>query len=148
MAKRQSPPRSLGWREWAALPELGIDRIKVKVDTGARTSTLHAYGIDFFRQGDEDWVRFQIHPIQRNVRVSVEARARLADRRRVRSSSGHERLRPVIQTPIVLGGERWPIELTLVRRDMMGFRMLLGRQAIRKRFVVDPARSFVLSGQR
>lgn len=148
MAKRQSPLKSLGWREWVTLPDLGIDRVKVKVDTGARTSALHAYDVQPFRQGDEDWVRFRIHPLQRNVRVSIEATARLADRRRVRSSSGHERLRPVIQTPIVLGGERWMIELTLVRRDMMGFRMLLGRQAIRKRFVVDPGRSFVVSARR
>lgn len=145
---RKRPLAPLGWREWVALPELGVERIKVKVDTGARTSALHAYRIRYFRRDGEDWVRFQIHPIQRDARTTIEAEAQLVTRRRVRSSSGHERLRPVIRTTIVLGDQGWPIELTLVRRDMMGFRMLLGRSAVRRRFLVDPGSSFVISSTR
>lgn len=142
---RKRPLIALGWREWVALPELGVERIKVKVDTGARTSALHAYRIRTFRRDGEDWVRFQIHPIQRDARTTIEAEAPLVTRRRVRTSSGHERLRPVIRTTVVLGDKSWPIELNLVRRDMMGFRMLLGRSAVRRRFLVDPGSSFVIS---
>ncbi|MGH9380745.1 MAG: ATP-dependent zinc protease family protein, partial [Thermoanaerobaculia bacterium] len=127
---------------------LGVERIKVKVDTGARTSALHAYRIRGFRRDGEDWVRFQIHPIQRDAHTTIEAEAPVLTRRRVRSSSGHERLRPVIRTSIELGGERWPIELSLVRRDMMGFRMLLGRGAVRRRFLVDVGGSFLASSTR
>ena len=141
------PPRRknkpvLGWREWASLPELGIDRIKVKVDTGARSSALHAFDLRRETVDGEPWIRFRVHPIQRDAKRTIEARARLVDERKVRSSSGKATLRPVIETPIVLGREAWPIEITLVRRDLMGFRMLLGRQAVRRRFLVDPGRSF------
>lgn len=132
----------LGWREWAALPELGIGRIKVKVDTGARSSALHAFDVVREERAGETWVRFKIHPVQRDARETIEARARLVDEREVRSSTGRATLRPVIETRIVIGGEAWPIEITLVRRDLMGFRMLLGRQAVRRRFLVDPGRSF------
>lgn len=133
----------LGWREWLALPELGVDRIKVKVDTGARSSSLHAFEIRRFRRDGVVHVRFKVHPVQKEVSTVVEAEAELLDMRKVRSSTGVQTLRPVILTDVELMGERWPVELNLVRRDLMGFRMLLGRAAIRGRFLVDPGRSFL-----
>ena len=140
--KKASPPNVLGWREWVTLPALGIDRIKAKLDTGARTSSLHAFGLsDFVRDGVE-MVRFEIHPVQRSARSAVKAEAKILDRRFVRSSTGHKELRRVISTILRIGADEWPIELTLTRRDEMGFRMLLGRQALRGRVVVDPGRSY------
>ncbi|MDX1674404.1 MAG: RimK/LysX family protein [Longimicrobiales bacterium] len=133
----------IGWREWIELPELGIDAIKAKVDTGARSSSLHAYDIRRFKRGGRRRVRFKVHPIQRDFRTTVEADAPLIDLRKVTSSSGTASLRPVILTAVELHGQRWEIEVTLTRRDEMGFRMLLGRQAVRHRFVVDPGRSFI-----
>lgn len=141
--KGEAPSEVIGWREWIALPELGIDRIKVKVDTGARSSSLHAYDIERYVEDGRAMVRFRVHPIQRESRTTVSARAELVDRRSVRSSSGAETLRPVIETDVSFLDRRWPIELTLSRRDEMGFRMLLGRQAVRGRFLVDPGRSFL-----
>lgn len=141
--KVKPPLPAVGWREWLALPELGIERIKVKVDTGARTSALHAFDVESFERDGCTWVRFLVHPIQKDFDTTVETEAPLVDRRHVRSSSGKATLRPVIRTTVRLGTELWPIELTLVRRDVMGFRMLLGRQALRRRFVVDPGRSFL-----
>lgn len=133
----------LGWREWLALPALGIERVKAKVDTGARSSSLHAYDIHRFRRGGVSMIRFKVHPVQKDDRTVVEAEAELLDQRKVRSSNGVQAIRPVISTEVAVGRERWPIELTLVRRDLMGFRMLLGREAVRKRFLVDPGRSFL-----
>lgn len=143
---RKKPDRGtpvIGWREWVSLPELGIEAIKTKVDTGARSSSLHAYDIQRFRRRGRSMVRFRVHPIQRDARFTVEAEAPLIDLRKVRSSSGTTSLRPVILTDVELLERRWAIEVTLTRRDAMGFRMLLGRQAIRGRFSVDPGRSFV-----
>lgn len=140
------PPRErrpVGWREWVALPGLGVAHVKAKVDTGARTSSLHAFDVERFRRRGRDWVRFCVHPIQRDTRTTIVAEVPVLEMRPVRSSSGHTTLRPVIVTDIEVLGERWPIELTLAARDEMGFRMLLGRQALRGRFVVDPGRSFV-----
>lgn len=142
--RRQSQPRPvIGWREWVRLPGLGIDAIKAKVDTGARSSSLHAYDIERFRRKGVRMVRFRVHPIQRDFRTTVQAEAPLVDLRKVRSSTGVASLRPVILTEVELQGVRWEIEVTLTRRDAMGFRMLLGRQAIRGRFTVDAGRSFV-----
>jgi len=140
-------PRVIGWREWVALPDLGIVSIKAKVDTGARTSSLHAFDLETFRRKGEQWVRFNIHPEQRSGKHEVAAEARVVEWRKVRSSSGHQQKRPVILTTVALLGVRWKVELTLTRRDEMGFRMLLGRQAVRGRFVIDPGRSF-LNGKR
>lgn len=134
---------TLGWREWVALPDLDIPRIKVKVDTGARSSSLHAYDIEVFSRGRRDFVRFTVHPVQRETRTTIHCVAELYEHRHVKSSSGHREYRPIIRTAIELGGERWPIDLTLTTRDAMGFRMLLGREAIRKRFLVDPGRSYL-----
>ncbi|MGW8268450.1 MAG: ATP-dependent zinc protease family protein [Longimicrobiales bacterium] len=140
---RKTPLPVIGWREWLSLPDLGIERIKAKIDTGARSSSLHAYDIRGFKRGGGSWVRFRVHPVQRNHRITVEAEARVIGKRTVRTSSGHDSLRWVIETDALLGGARWPIEITLTRRDAMGFRMLLGRQALRSRFLVDPGRSFI-----
>lgn len=134
---------AVGWREWAALPELGIPAIKVKVDTGARSSALHAFDVVRVDDSSGAWVEFAVHPLQRGTAETVRTRARLLDERWVRSSSGRRTFRPVIVTTLVLGGTSWPIELTLVRRDLMGFRMLIGREALRRRLVVDPGRSFL-----
>ncbi|MFW6198440.1 MAG: ATP-dependent zinc protease [Acidobacteriota bacterium] len=140
---RAHPP-VIGWREWIGLPELGIDAIKAKVDTGARSSALHAFDVERFDRDGRPWVRFRVHPVQRDTGVTVDAEAALADERSVRSSVGTAQVRPVIVTPVRLGEDRWPVELTLTNRDVMGFRFLLGRQAIRRRFAVDPGRSYVL----
>lgn len=133
----------IGWREWLRLPQLGVDLIKAKVDTGARTSALHADDIRIVRRGGRRFVRFTVHPKQRSRRVAVEAIAPLVAERRVRSSSGDSEVRPVIVTRVNVGGDEWPIEISLTRRDVMGFRMLLGRQALRGHTVVDPGRSYV-----
>lgn len=135
----------IGWRERVALPDLGIAQIKAKIDTGARSSALHAFDVETFSRDDKTMVRFKVHPYQRDTHRTVSAEAELIDQRQVRNSGGHAQLRPVIQTMVELNGERWLIELTLTNRDVMGFRMLLGRQAVRKRFLVDAGRSFVQS---
>jgi len=132
----------IGWREWVALPELGVARIKAKVDTGARSSSLHAFDLENFRRDGEDWVRFGIHPVQRNSRVTIEAEAAVLEYRSVRSSSGKATRRPVILTQLELLGQSWKVELTLANRDEMGFRMLLGREAFRNRFMVDAGSSY------
>lgn len=140
--KRRPSRPTIGWREWLALPGLGVDRIKAKIDTGARTSSLHAFDLERFRRRGVDMVRFQIHPVQRDLVRTVAAEARLVDERWVRDSGGRATLRPVIHTDVDLLGQTWEIELTLTRRDVMGFRMLLGRQAVRRRFLIDPGRSY------
>lgn len=143
---RQTPTELpvVGWREWVALPELGAGPVKAKIDTGARTSALHA--IDLHEIDAPDGVRFlefTILPEQRTDEGAVRSRALLIDSREVRSSSGEARLRPVIRTPVTIGRQTFSVEFTLTRRDRMGFRMLIGRTALRNRFRVDPARSFV-----
>lgn len=132
----------VGWREWVALPGLGVDWIKVKVDTGARSSALHAFDLEAFDRAGSPWVRFGLHPVQRDRGHRIEAEAPVLEWRRVKSSSGHLEERPVIETPLRLLGREYPIEVTLTNRDAMGFRMLLGRQAVRRRFHVDPGGSF------
>lgn len=132
----------IGWREWLALPDLGVARIKAKVDTGARSSALHAFDVRRFHRRGRQMVRFKVHPLQRDAVQAIDAEAELIEERLVRSSSGRQELRPVIRATVELMGQTWAIELTLADRDVMGFRMLLGRQAIRGRFVVDPGRSF------
>ena len=133
----------VGWREWVALPELGIALVKAKVDTGARTSCLHAKDVTTFVRKKQRWVRFTVHPMQRSTRRAVVCLAPLVDERWVRSSNGRSQLRPVIRTQLELGDERWDIELTLTNRAVMGFRMLLGRQAVRRRAIVDPGQSYL-----
>jgi len=140
--KRKKEQPIIGWREWVGLPELGISLIKVKVDTGARSSSLHAVELKFFKRSGSQWVRFTVHPVQRTRKVAVSAEAAVLEFRSVKSSSGVARMRPVILTPIELMGMVWPVELTLAGRDEMGFRMLLGREAFRGRFLVDGGRSY------
>ena len=132
----------IGWREWVGLPDLGIEKIKAKVDTGARSSSLHAFDLERFERHGRQWVRFTIHPVQRNNDLVVQAEAEVLEFRSVRSSSGKASLRPVIVTHVELLGSVWPVELTLANRDAMGFRMLLGRQAFRERFLVDGGKSY------
>ena len=133
----------IGWREWINLPGLGVHGIKAKIDTGARSSALHAFDLEHFERDGVAMVRFQAHPLQRDGSHVVSVEAALLDQRIVRSSVGHEQLRPVIETPVQVGSQVFPIELTLTSRDAMGFRMLLGRQAVRHRFLVDPGRSYL-----
>lgn len=133
----------IGWREYIALPELGIPEVKVKIDTGARTSALHAFDIETFHGYGKIMVRFKVHPYQRDTDQTLLAQAELIDQRQIRNSGGHAQWRPVIQTTVELGEFAFAIELTLTNRDNMGFRMLLGRQAIRRRFLVDAGRSFL-----
>lgn len=132
----------IGWREWVSLPLLHIPRIKAKVDTGARSSSLHAFDVNYVQRRGKDFVRFTVHPFQRDTRTSIAAEAEVFEFRSVKSSSGHSTLRPVILTDVEVLGTRWTIELTLANRDEMGFRMLLGRQAIRNRFLVDAGHSY------
>lgn len=134
---------TIGWREWGALPELGVDAIKMKVDTGAKTSCLHAFRLEPFERDGAPWLRIWLHPEQDSDREHV-CEAPIADQREVTDSGGHTELRYVIRSHLQLGTFAEPIELTLTNRDTMKFRMLLGRQAMRGKFVVDPQSSFLL----
>jgi hypothetical protein len=134
----------LGWREWVSLPGLGIEQIKAKVDTGARTSALHAFSHQTFHDRGVLMVRFRIHPIQRRTDIEKECVAEVLERRVVSDSGGHREKRLVIATPVQLGERRWNIEMTLTNRDNMQFRMLLGRTAIKGHYVVDPGRSYLV----
>jgi hypothetical protein len=147
---RTGEPRDfphVGWREWLALPDLGVAAVKAKIDTGARSSAIHAFGVKVYNSSDgRTMVRFTLHPIQRKTEATVAAEAELLEYRYVTSSDGQRTKRPVIVTHARLLGRTWPIELTLANRDTMGFRMLLGREAVRDRFLIDPGRSY-LGGQ-
>lgn len=129
------------------MPDLGIDRIKVKIDTGARTSAIHAFKMRPLERRGQHVVRFSLHPVQRRRKPEIICEAPVADKRLITSSNGEQEHRYVVETRIELGGVIWPIEMTLTNRDEMGFRMLIGRAAILRRFVVDPGGSFALSGR-
>lgn len=143
LIKQKRKYKIIGWREWVGLPELAIPRIKAKIDTGARTSALHAFALNPFTENAKARISFEIHPLQHNTEMIIRCVADVIDRRLVTDSGGHEEERYVICTPITIAGQSWPIEITLTERENMLFRMLLGRSALRKRFVVNPARSFV-----
>lgn len=132
----------LGWEEWLALPDLGLAAIKAKVDTGARTSSLHAYSIETFGSAERPKVRFSVHPIPGRDAVSVVCTADIVDRREVTSSNGETESRYVIRTPVAIGSRTWPIEITLANRETMAYRMLLGRTALQDDMFVDPTASF------
>lgn len=133
----------LGWREWVALPALGIDPIKAKIDTGARTSALHAFAIDPYKKGKQQWIMFAMHPIQKHTDVVLECHAAVKDRRLVSDSGGHKQRRYVVETELVIGNISLVAEITLTNRDSMVFRMLLGRTAIADRFLIDAHASYL-----
>jgi hypothetical protein len=132
-----------GWREWVGLPGCDVEWVKAKLDTGARTSAIHAFDIHEFERDGETWVRYSIHPWQRSAEDATTVESRVHDRRVVRSSSGHTTERYVVQMDVTLMGRTITSEVTLSSRDQMGFRLLIGREALRQAFVVDPARSYL-----
>lgn len=132
----------VGWREWVGISNLGVEWIKAKIDTGARTSSVHAFAIEEFERDGVDWVRFELHPWQRSADDAVQVAVPVHDRRLVRSSSGHAEERYVVMLQLRLLDRTVPAEVTLTRRDAMGFRMLIGREALRQGFVVDAAASY------
>lgn len=132
----------IGWREWVSLPGLNIEKIKAKVDSGARTSSLHAFDMKIYQRKDKEYVKFSIHPNQRNSLNEIECTAQIFEYRKVKSSNGQTELRPVILTKVSLLDEEWEIEMTLTNRDEMGFRMLLGRESIRNRFLIHTGKSY------
>lgn len=144
-AVNDNEPLVIGWREWVSLPQLGLQAVKAKVDTGARTSAIHAYDIERVkRNGGQDWLMFSVQPIQRDRSIIRRCEAPLIDIRRVTDSGGHTAERYFITTELVLGPLSRTIEMTLSQRDDMMFRMLLGRTAMVPGILVDPSRSFSL----
>jgi hypothetical protein len=137
--------KPLGWREWIGFPDLNIDIIKAKIDTGARTSALHAFRVVPFTRAAQQWVRFSIHPVQRDTDTVVECEAPVKDQRTVRDSGGHEELRYVIEVLIKIGEDQFLAEVTLTDRDTMVFRVLLGRTALRGKYVIHPGKSYMQS---
>ncbi len=142
-------PILVGWREWIALPDLGLLAIRCKVDTGAATSSLHAVGVERFERDGREWARFRVRPFHRRRRhVEVTGEAPLVDEREVTSSSGHAECRLVVEVSLRLGlradAPAWLVELTLTNRGTMRFPMLLGRQAMEGRVHVDPGTSYLL----
>lgn len=141
--KSKKKHQIIGWREWVSLPELSIQLIKAKIDTGARTSALHAFSLRPFIEEGKQKIQFDIHPLQHNIQEIVTCVADVVDRRMVTDSGGHEENRYVILTPLTIAGQTSLVEITLTERENMLFRMLLGRSALQKRFIVNPARSFI-----
>jgi ribosomal protein S6--L-glutamate ligase len=131
----------IGWREWASLPELGVPLIKVKIDTGAKTSALHAYNIKLTKIAGKDYAEFVIHPIQKNDLVCIPCKAEIVGMKIVKSSNGIKQTRPVVHTLINIGGQERDIHITLTNRDIMHHRMLLGRTAM-ENLLIDPSKSY------
>ena len=136
-------PLELGWREWCVLPELGIPAIKAKVDTGAKTSALHTFGIEAYEQNGVRYVRLYVHPLQRNETVVCECTAPVLDEREVSDSGGHREMRYIIETLVEIDEESRRVEMSLTNRDTMRFRMLLGRKAMTGNISVYPDKSFI-----
>ena len=136
-------PTIIGFREWISLPSLKLVALKAKIDTGAKTSSLHAFEIKHVKRGGKSFVRFKVHPIQKNLELVVSCLAPLIDRRVVTDSGGHKEFRYVIHTTISIAGMKKIIELTLSNRETMKYRMLLGREAL-KQFYIDPSQSYLL----
>lgn len=148
MQNQDRKPQLIGWREWVELPSFGEIITKAKIDTGARTSALHAFYVEPFRRQGEDWVRFGLHPHQGDINTQVECEAQVLDRRKVTDSGGHAELRYVISARLKLGETAFDAELTLTDRENMRFRMLLGRRALKGLFLVDSDQSFLLGGDK
>jgi hypothetical protein len=140
--KKSVTMKVIGWREWISLPELGIDRIKAKIDTGAKSSSIHAFDVEFFNLRRKKMVRFKVHPNEGDIATVVTAEARLIEERVVKNSGGTESNRPVIETKVEIHGKIVTAEITLASRDSMGYRMLIGRSAL-KGFLVNPDKSFL-----
>lgn len=140
------PPQLLiGWREWIALPALGLKAVRTKIDTGAKSSALHVSEMQRFERDGESWVRFGLK-LKRRVATLHWCDARVTDEREVTDSGGHTTLRPFIQTAALLGTEQFLIEVNLTNRSQLLFPMLLGRTALAGRVLVDPSASFLLGG--
>lgn len=137
------PKPLIGWREWVGLPDLGVAHIKAKIDTGARSSSLHAFDTEEFEREGQQWVRFHVLPRQKCEETRLWTEALIHEHRDIRSSNGQMSSRPVIRTRVLLHGRKFRIDLTLADRSEMGFRMLLGREAVRRRFVIDPGHSYL-----
>lgn len=140
---KKTDRKTIGWREWVSMPDLGVPEIKAKVDTGADNSSLHAFNIERFEADGVDLVRFEIHPRQRKRRPSIECVAEVARERKVKNPGGRTETRPVIRTTLVVAGEKIEALVNLTTRDEMTFRMLLGRRTLREHFIVDPGRSYL-----
>ena len=138
---------TFGWREWVNLPDLGLPMIKAKVDTGARTSALHAFELYPFMENGVQCIEFSIHPLQGSSNFVIRCKANVVDRRFVTDSGGHKEERWVIETPLSIGAYTWPIEITLTARHNMKYRMLLGRSAIKNRALVDSSDSYLVGGK-
>jgi hypothetical protein len=134
----------LGWREWVAMPALGIGHIKAKIDTGARSSALHAETIEPYTKDGEQWLLFTVAPLQKQNDKLIECHAPIKDYRLVSDSGGHKQHRYVIETLILFGEHALKAEITLTNRDAMRFRMLLGRTALNRHFLIDPNASYLL----
>lgn len=143
--KKKRPKTMIGWKEWCSLPELGLPAVRAKTDTGARTSALHAYDIQYFKKGTHTIVHFKVHPLHKTTKVVKTCRAPMVGKRIIVSSNGKRELRPVIKTELTIGDNLFATELTLTSRHEMNFRMLLGRRAMRAgRLTVDPSKSYLL----
>ena len=134
----------IGWREWVSLPELNIPAIKAKIDTGARTSALHAFDTEVFETDGQQKIRFGVRPMQKKKEIVLYCVADFQEQRMVTDSGGHRELRYVIRTPVSLGDRVWSIEITLTRRDTLKFRMLVGRSALRMQLLIDPEKSYLM----
>lgn len=132
----------IGRDEWCSFPSLGIGAIKARVDSGAKTSAIHAFNINSFKRKGENWVSFEVHPLQGDRKTVLRCECQVVDKRVIRSSNGEKEKRIVVRVPMVMGGNQWDVDLTLTNRDSMGFRMLLGREAMDGRLVVDPSLDF------
>ncbi len=139
---RDSAPTVVGWREWVALPQAGVDWVKAKIDTGARSSSIHAFDLEVHEVDGQQWVRFSIHPWQKSDEDHVELSLPVLDRREVRSSNGQTEQRYAVALDVTLAGRTITTVMTLSNRDEMGFRMLIGREALERGFLVDSATSY------
>lgn len=144
VARKRAAPPLVGWREWVGLTELGAPRIKAKIDTGAKTSAIHAFRVAVVKRGGVEYAEFYLHPNQKRRQPEIFCSAPVIDRRSIKSSSGQVEKRLIIRTRLSIGGREFPIDLSLANRDSMGFRLLLGRDALRRRFLINPGASFLL----